>query len=145
MNFRLKKSLAAIFSGGILIFGSNALAEEIPLAQKIFEETVLNAPQDARLFNQSILLFGTNFHVDISAQGVLRDDLRMSGNMTFEYINPETNRAAANQLPFYAEQVGNNLILYVQRGSKWQKFSTPNFDINSLQQNIKTVERRKIG
>lgn len=139
MNFRFRKSLAAVLSGGILIFGSNALAEESD-ALKIFNETVLTAPQDNRPFNQNILLFGTNFHVDISAQGVLRDDLRMNGNMTFEYINPETNRAVANQVPFYAEQSGDNLILYVQRGSKWQKFSMPNLDISELQKNIIAAE-----
>ncbi len=140
MNFKLKKSLAAILTGGILIFGANATAEEIPSAQKIFEETYLATPPNERPFNQSIMLFGTNFHVDISAQGVLRDDLKMSGDMAFEYINPETNRAAANKMPFYLEQRDDNLILYVQRGSKWQKFSLPNFDLLDLQKNIKAVE-----
>ncbi len=149
MNFKLKKNLAAILTGGILIFGANATAEEIPSAQKIFEEAYLDTLLNERPFNQSIMLFGTNFHVDINAQGVLRDvikdlilykELKMSGDMAFEYINPETNRAASNKMPFYIEQRDDNLILYVQRGSKWQKFSLPNFDLIDLQKNIKSVE-----
>ena len=126
-------------TGGILFFGTNALAEESE-ALKIFNETVVAAPQDTRPFNQSILLFGTNFRVDIRARGLLRDNLKMSGDMTCEYINPETNRATANEMPFYVEQSGANTIMYVQRGNKWQKFALPNLDINELQKNITAAE-----
>ena len=129
MNFiskKLKKVLVAAVAGGTLLFGGgDALAFPNTNAGWDFRNTYLSIPYNNNIFHQSIVFFGTSFHVDIDSYGqILRDaSMRQSGNINWEYTNPATNVTSNSNMPFYVEQNGEEMMLYVQRNGRWSKFA----------------------
>ena len=51
--------------------------------------------------------------------------MRMSGNLSWTYTNLKKNYSTNSNIPFYIEQVGNEMTLYVQRRGKWSKMILP--------------------
>lgn len=157
MNFiskKLKKVLAAAVVGSTLLFGgSDALAFPNTEAGWDFRDTYLSIPYNNNIFHQSIVFFGTSFHIDITSYGqILRDaSMRQSGNINWEYTSPVTNVTSNSNMPFYLEQTGEQMILYVQRNGKWNKFAMPGVpvgianalksaDLNTLTDNLNAVK-----
>ncbi len=151
---KFKKTVAALAAGGVLLLGGgNAIAEPNSNDMWAFREAYLSVPQNNRVFHQSIVFFGTTFHVDFDSYGqILRDaSMRMSGNMNWEYTSPSTNVTTNNTMPFYVEQTEDEMIFYVQRNKRWSKFPLPGLpagiatalttsDVATLQNNLKAVK-----
>lgn len=152
---KFKKSVAALAAGGILIFGGvgDVSAEPNTNDAWAFRQAYLSVPQNNRVFHQSIVFFGTTFHVDLDSYGqILRDaSMRQSGNMNWEYTNPSTNITTNNTMPFYIEQNDAEMIFYVRRNNRWNKFPLPGIpagianalttsDVTTLQNNLKAVK-----
>ncbi|MBO4400562.1 MAG: hypothetical protein J5809_01815 [Selenomonadaceae bacterium] len=157
MNFiskKLKKVLVAAVAGGTLLFGGgDALAFPNTNAGWDFRNTYLSIPYNNNIFHQSIVFFGTSFHVDIDSYGqILRDaSMRQSGNINWEYTNPATNVTSNSNMPFYVEQNGEEMMLYVQRNGRWSKFAMPGIpvgianalksaDLNTLTDNMNAIK-----
>ena len=150
---KLSKTLAAVVAGGMLFFGAGNLAEADSNAEFQFRQAYLSIPQDNRVFHQSIVFFGTTFHVDITSEGqLLRDaSTQMNGNINWEYTDPSTNITSNNTMPFYLTQSGEEMTLYVQRNNRWSKFLMPGIpsgfanalktsDLSTLQENLNLVK-----
>ena len=155
---KFKKTLAAVAASGILFFGANNVsAAPADNADFEFRQAYLSLVNDIRTFDQSIVFFGTTFHVDISSQGqILRDNsMRMSGNINWAYTNPTTKQTSNNNIPFFMTHLNNEMMLYVQRNNKWSRFILPNIpadfvdavksnDISILEENLKAVKSVEI-
>ena len=157
MNFiskKLKKVLVAAVAGGALLFGGgDALAFPNTEAGWDFRDTYLSMPYNNSIFRQGIVFFGTSFHVDINSYGqILRDaSMRQGGNINWEYTSPTTNVTSNSNMPFYIEQMGEQMMLYVQRNGKWNKFAMPGVpigianalkssDLNTLTDNLNAIK-----
>lgn len=150
-----KKILAAVAVGSALLFGSGADVSAFPNTEAgwDFRDTYLSIPYNNNIFHQSIVFFGTSFHVDMNSYGqILRDaSMRQSGNINWEYTSPVTNVTSNSNMPFYIEQTGEQMILYVQRNGRWNKFAMPGVpvgianalksaDLNTLIDNLNAVK-----
>lgn len=157
MNFiskKLKKVLVAAVAGSALLFGGgDALAFPNTAAGWDFRDTYLSIPYNNNVFHQSIVFFGTSFHVDITSYGqIMRDaSMRQSGNINWEYTSPTTNVTTNLNMPFYVEQTGEEMTLYVQRNGRWNKFAMPGVpvgianalksaDLNTLTDNLNAIK-----
>lgn len=151
---KLKKTIAAIAAGGMLLFGGgDVLAAPADEAMWNFRETYLSIPQNNDVFHQTIVFFSTSFHIDIESYGqILRDaTMRQSGNINWEYTSPQTNVTTNTNIPFFLEQSGEQMTLYVQRRGRWSKFAMPGVpvgianalkssDLSTLRNNLSAVK-----
>lgn len=157
MNFiskKLKKVLVAAVAGSALLFGGgDALAFPNTNAGWDFRDAYLSIPYNNNIFHQGIVFFGTSFHVDINSYGqILRDaSMRQGGNINWEYTSPTTNITSNRNMPFYVEQTGEQMMLYVQRNGQWSKFAMPGVpvgianalkstDLNTLTDNLNAIK-----
>ncbi len=124
---KLSKTLAAVAASGILFFGASDALAAPNNANAEFRQAYLSLANDVRTFDQTIIFFGTTFHVDMNGQGqILRDDsMRMSGNINWEYTDPETDQTTNTNIPYYMTHSNNEMILYVQRNNRWSRFLLP--------------------
>ena len=145
-----KKILAGIIAGSLLIGGGSALADNMDA----FKEAYLATPVDNRAFHEAVEFFGPNFHGELGGTAfILRDaTAKMSGNITWQFTNPDTN--VTNDpvtMPFYITQNNDIMTMYVQRNGSWSRFNLPavpvalanaikTTDINILRQNMATVK-----
>lgn len=124
---RFAKVAAVAAIGGSLFFGGNASAA--PLSNDIwaFREAYTAQVPDTRIFEQDLTLIAPTFHLDIDSRAqVLKDgSMRMGGKLNWTYTNLKKNYSTNNTIPFYIEQVGNEMTLYVQRRNKWSKMLLP--------------------
>lgn len=132
MNFFKKNSLRKVAAvaavSGVFFFGGTADAattEDAGMAA--FREAYLGQLATERAVDQDLTLISTNFHLDIDSKAQVFDDgvMRMSGNLSWTYTNLKKNYSTNSNIPFYIEQVGNEMTLYVQRRGKWSKMILP--------------------
>ena len=126
INLRRVATIAAV--SGSLLFGGNAVAAEMPDNDMwAFREAYISQTPNTRIFEQDLTLISTNFHLDIDSKAqVLKDgSFRMGGQFNWTYTNLKKNYSTNNTIPFYIEQIGNEMTLYVQRRGKWSKMLLP--------------------
>lgn len=127
LNLRKLAAVAAI--GGALFFGGNAVVNAAPMNDGMwaFREAYTAQTPDTRAFNQYMTMVTPNFHMDIDskAQVLASGQMRMSGQLNLTYTNLKKNYSTNNTIPFYIEQLDNQMILYVQRRGKWNKMTLP--------------------
>ncbi len=156
MKFNLKKLSAVAALGGAIFFGGNAVANAANMTNDgmwAFREAYVSQAPDTRIFEQDLTLISTNFHLDINSKAqVLKDgSFRMGGNFNWTYTNLKKNYSTNNTIPFYIEQLGNEMTLYVQRRSKWSKMLLPGLpagialiwkstDPSMLEENLQAVK-----
>ena len=156
MKFNLKKLSAVAAIGGAIFFGGNAVADAANMTNDgmwAFREAYISQAPDTRIFEQDLTLISTNFHLDINSKAqVLKDgSFRMGGNFNWTYTNLKKNYSTNNTIPFYIEQLGNEMTLYVQRRGKWSKMLLPGLpagialiwkstDPSMLEENLQTVK-----
>ena len=81
--------------------------------------------------------------------------MRMTGQINWEFTNPSTNAVTNENFPYYVEQNGDTMTMFVQRNGKWSKISLPAIpvgvansikttDIATLQQNMTAVKSVEI-
>lgn len=126
----LKKLSAVVAIGSAIFFGGNAVADAANMTNDgmwAFREAYVSQAPDTRIFAQDLTLISTNFHLDINSKAqVLKDgSFRMGGNFNWTYTNLKKNYSTNNTIPFYIEQLGNEMTLYVQRRGKWSKMLLP--------------------
>ena len=132
MNFfgkvKLRRLAAAAAFGGAIFFGGTA-ADAAPLSDGMwaFREAYTAQTADTRTFEQDLTLVAPTFHLDIDSRTqVLKDgSFRMGGNFTWTYTNLKKNYSTNSTIPFYIEQIGNDMTLYVKRRGKWSKMLLP--------------------
>lgn len=126
---RVKKFAAVAVVSGSLIFSGNTVANAATTDEGIdaFREAYMGQIASARMIDQDFSLIAPNFHLDIDSKGQVTSDgvMRMSGTLAWTYTNLQKNYSTNSQIPFYIEQVGNEMTLYVQRGNKWSKMLLP--------------------
>ena len=130
MKPSFRKLTAVIAIGGAVFFGGNgqANADEISSDNMwAFREAYVSQVPDTRIFEQDLTLVATNFHLDIDSRAqILKDgSFRMGGNFNWTYTNLKRNYSTNNTIPFYIEQIGNDMTLYVKRRGKWSKMFLP--------------------
>ena len=126
----LKKFAAVVALGGAMIFGGNATADAANLNQDgiwAFREAYISQAANTRAFEQDLTLIATNFHLDIDSKAqVLQDgSMRMGGQFNWTYTNLKNNFSINTTIPFYIEQINNEMTLYVKRKGKWSKMLLP--------------------
>ena len=126
----LKKFAAVVALGGAMIFGGNATADAANLNQDgiwAFREAYISQADNTRAFEQDLTLIATNFHLDIDSKAqVLQDgSMRMGGQFNWTYTNLKNNFSINTTIPFYIEQINNEMTLYVKRKGKWSKMLLP--------------------
>ena len=145
-----KKILASILAGSMLIGGGSALADNMDA----FKEAYLATPADNRSFFESVEFFGPDFHSELSGTAFLLRDatMKMSGNITWQFTNPDTNVTSdSSTFPFYISQSNDVMTMYVQRNGRWSRFNLPavpvalanaikTTDVNILRQNMNAVK-----
>lgn len=155
MRFK-KKILSAFLAGGILFNCGNVLADTVQDNFMKFKEVYLAENNDNRAFMINADFFGPSHSTEISGRAfILRDaTMRMTGQINWEFTNPTTNLITKEDFPYYVEQNGDKMTMFVQRDGKWNKISFPAIpvgisnafitsDVNILQENmtvVKTVE-----
>lgn len=159
LNLRRFAKFAAVAAvSGTLLFGGNAdaaTAEDAGMAA--FREAYMGQMENTRMVDQDLTLISTNFHLDIDSKAQIADDgvMRMSGNLAWTYTNLQKNYSTNSNIPFYIEQSGNDMTLYVQRRGKWSKMLLPGLptgivaiwkssDMNVLAQNIDAVKKVEV-
>jgi len=131
MRFKRFKKFAALAAiGGAIIFGGNITADAANLNQDgiwAFREAYISQVPDTRAFKQDLTLISPNFHLDIDSKAqVLKDgSMRMGGQFNWTYTNLKNNFSINTTIPFYIEQIGNEMTLYVNRKGKWSKMLLP--------------------
>ena len=130
LNLRRFTKLAAVVTvSGSLIFGGNAVASAATEDDGVaaFREAYLGQINATRMIDQDLTLIAPNFHLDLDSKGQVTADgvMRMSGTFTWTYTNLQKNYSTNSNIPFYIEQVNNEMTLYVQRGGKWNKMLLP--------------------
>ena len=130
MKLNFKKLVAVAAIGGAMFFGGNAQADAADVSNSdiwAFREAYVSQVPDTRVFKQDLTLIATNFHLDIDSKAqILKDgSFRMGGNFNWTYTNLKRNYSTNNTIPFYIEQVGNDMTLYVKRRGKWSKMLLP--------------------
>lgn len=126
INLRRLATVAAI--SGTVFFGGNAVADAATDNDIwAFREAYVSQAPDTRVFEQDLTLISTNFHLDVNSKAqVLKDgSFRMGGQFNWTYTNLKRNYSTNNTIPFYIEQIGNEMTLYVQRKGKWSKMILP--------------------
>ena len=152
MNLR-KKVLAAVMAGGIVFAGGNALVTHAADGLLAFKEAYLAEVTDNRSFSVNADFFGPSHRAELNSKAfVLRDGtLRNSGQINWEFTNPSDNQVTSENIPFYVEQNGDTMTMYVQRSGRWSKFDLPAIpvgvanaikttDIDTLQQNMSAIK-----
>ena len=152
MNLK-KKILAAVMSGAFLFGGGNALVTYAADSMDSFKEAYLATPVDNRSFSINADLFGPSYRAELNGRAfILRDaTMKNSGQITWEFTNPSDNQVTEEKIPFYVEQNGDTMTMYVQREGRWSKFALPAIpvgianaikttDITILQQNMSAVK-----
>ena len=128
LNLRRVATIAAV--SGSLLFSGNAVADAAEMTDNdmwAFREAYISQAPNTRIFEQDLTLISTNFHLDIDSRAqVLKDgSFRMGGQFEWTYTNLKKNYSTNNTIPFYIEQIGNEMTLYVQRRGKWSKMLLP--------------------
>ena len=124
LNLRRFAKVAAVAAvSGSLFFGGTAdaaPAEDAGMAA--FREAYFGQLNAERMVDQDLTLISNmDSKAQISSDGVMR----MSGNLAWTYTNLKRNYSTNSNIPFYIEQSGNDMTLYVQRRGKWSKMSLP--------------------
>ena len=159
LNLRRFAKVAAVAAlGGTLFFGSADAANKNDDADMAaFREAYLGQITAERMVDQDLTLISTNFHLDMDSKAQFGSDgvMRMSGDLSWTYTNLQRNYSTNSSIPFYIEQAGNDMTLYVQRRGKWSKMTLPGLptgiamlwkssDMNILQQNLDAVKRAEL-
>lgn len=153
---RLAKVVAIVALSGSLIFGGNNLANAATPEDEgmaAFREAYMGRFAVTRMIDQDLTLISTNFHLDIDSKGQVTADgvMRMSGTLAWTYTNLQKNYSTNSTIPFYIEQAGNEMTLYVQRRGKWSKMILPGLpagiatlwkssEINMIKDNLDAVK-----
>lgn len=124
-----KLAAVAVVSGSLIFGGSSVVNAATPddEGMNAFREAYMGQMQTTRMIDQDLSLIAPNFHLDIDSKGQVTEDgvMRMSGILAWTYTNLQKNYSTNSQIPFYIEQVGNEMSLYVQRRGKWSKMILP--------------------
>ena len=129
LNLRRFAKVAAVAAvSSSLFFGGTADAattEDAGMAA--FREAYFGQMGAERMVDQDLTLISTNFHLDMDSKAQISSDgvMRMSGNLAWTYTNLKRNYSTNSNIPFYIEQSGNDMTLYVQRRGKWSKMLLP--------------------
>ncbi|MBR0262034.1 MAG: hypothetical protein IJQ85_09620 [Selenomonadaceae bacterium] len=156
MNFRRVAAVAAVSAA--LFFGGNADAATVEdSGMAAFREAYFGQLKNTRMVDQDLTLISTNFHLELDskAQVTVDDVMRMSGNLSWTYTNLKKNYSTNSLIPFYIEQAGNDMTLYVQRRGRWSKMVLPGLpagivnlwkssDKDILMQNMDAVKRVEV-
>jgi len=148
-----KKILAAVMAGGIIFGGGNALVTHAADGLLAFKEAYLAEVTDNRSFSVNADFFGPSHHAELNSKAfILRDGtLRNSGQINWEFTNPADNQVTSENIPYYVEQNGDTMTMYVQRSGRWSKFALPAIpvgianaikttDLATLQQNMSAIK-----
>ena len=126
---KLKKIAAVAALGGALIFGGNIPADAATPNDGLwaFREAYTAQVPNTRAFEQDLTLIAPTFHLDIDSQAQIFNDgsVRMGGQFNWTYTNLKKKYSTNNTIPFYIEQIDNEMTLYVQRRGKWSKMLLP--------------------
>lgn len=126
---RFTKAAAIAAVSGSLIFGGNAAVNAAPVEDGMwaFREAYVTQKPITRTFSQSFTLFSPNFHLDMDSKAQVFQDgaMRMGGDLTWTYTNTKRNYSTNNKIPFYIEQIDNEMNLYVKRINRWNKMLLP--------------------
>ena len=129
LNFRRFAKVAAVATvSGILFFGGTAdAATNQDEGMAAFREAYFGQMAATRVVDQDLTLISPNFHLDMDSKAQLGTDgvMRMSGNLAWTYTNLKRNYSTNSNIPFYIEQSGNEMTLYVQRRGRWSKMLLP--------------------
>ena len=126
INLRRIAAIAAV--SGTIFFGGNAVVNAAPAdGAWAFREAYTSQKPDTRVFQQDMTLITTNFHLDVDSKAqILKDgSFRMGGQFNCTYTNLKKNYSTNTTIPFYIEQINNEMTLYVQRRGKWSKMLLP--------------------
>ena len=151
---RLAKVASVAALSGALIFSGNAALDAAPNdGMAAFREAYLGEQKASRVVDQDLSLISNNFHLDIKskAQITADDTMIMSGELSWSYTNLKKNYSTNNYIPFYIEQKGNEMTLYVKRIGKWKKMLLPGLpagivsiwktsEVNMIRENIDAVK-----
>ena len=155
LNLRRFAKVAAVATvSGILFFGGTAdAATNQDEGMAAFREAYFGQMAATRVVDQDLTLISPNFHLDMDSKAQLGTDgvMRMSGNLSWTYTNLKRNYSTNSMIPFYIEQSGNDMTLYVQRRGRWSKMLLPGLPtgivalwkssgIDTLTQNIDAVK-----
>ena len=128
LNLRRFAKVAAVaaVSSSLLFGGGDAVVNAAPDGVSAFREAY-TANSGERAVHQDFTLIAPNFHLDVNskAQAYTDGTVRMDGNFTWTYTNLKQNYSTNNQIPFYVEQTGNEMTLYVERNGRWSKMALP--------------------
>ncbi|MBQ6298473.1 MAG: hypothetical protein IJK81_12460 [Selenomonadaceae bacterium] len=162
MNFfrfkRFAKVAAVAAISGTFLFGGTAdAATNEDAGMAAFREAYMGRLANERMIDQDLTLISTNFHLDIDSKGQVTDDgvMRMSGTLAWTYTNLKKNYSTNSNIPFYIEQVGNDMTLYVQRRGKWSKMLLPGLpsgiatiwksaEMDTLRKNMDAVKKVEV-
>lgn len=160
LNLRRFAKVAAVAAvSGSLIFGGNAVVNAAPQDDGMwaFREAYVAQKPMTRSFSQDFTLFSPNFHLDMDSKAQVFEDgsMRMNGKLTWTFTNTQKNYSTNNEVPFFIEQLNNDMTLYVQRNGAWNKMLLPGLpagialmwkttDLNMLQANMETVKAVKV-
>lgn len=126
LKFRRIAVAAAV--GGTIFFGGNAV-NAAPLNNDTwaFREAYTSQSTSTSVYEQDMTLVAPTFLVDVDSRAqVLQDgSFRMGGTFTWTYTNLKKNYSTNSTIPFYIEQLDNEMTLYVQRRGKWSKMLLP--------------------
>ena len=127
-RIKFRRLVAAAALGGAIFFGGNAV-EAAPTDNGIwaFREAYTAQSADTRVFAQDLTLVAPTFHLEVDSHAQVLNDgsFRMGGNFTWTYTNLKKNYSTNSNIPFYIEQIDNEMTLYVQRRGKWSKMLLP--------------------
>lgn len=128
-KMKLRRLVAATALGGAIFFGGNAAVNAAPADNGVwaFREAYTAQTASTRVFEQDMTLIAPTFHLDIDSRAQVLSDgsFRMGGNFTWTYTNLKKNYSTNSTIPFYIEQIDNDMTLYVQRRGKWSKMLLP--------------------
>ena len=130
MKFRFKKLAAVLAIGGAIFFGGNTQADAANMTNDnmwAFREAYTAQTSNTRVFEQDLTLIATNFHLDIDSKTQILENgsFRMGGQFNWTYTNLKRNYSTNSTIPFYIEQIGNDMTLYVKRRGRWSKMLLP--------------------
>lgn len=129
LNLRRFAKVAAVAAvSSSLFFGGTAdAAPSEDAGMAAFREAYFGQMNAERVVDQDLTLISTNFHLDMDSKAQISSDgvMRMSGNLAWTYTNLKRNYSTNSNIPFYIEQSGNDMTLYVQRRGKWSKMLLP--------------------
>lgn len=126
-KLNLRRVAAVATMSGLLFLGGNADAAPESDGMWAFREAYTAQTSDTRVFEQDLTLNAPTFHLDIDSRAqVLKDgSFRMGGTFTWTYTNLKKSYSINRNIPFYIEQIDNEMTLYVQRKGKWSKMLLP--------------------